>query len=722
MGNPQRRVNGRMADTDQLAIDDRLSFLRLDDAAKQRISGLQTTLTAALPAIVDDFYAFLRQQPQLSSMLGDDANLARLKNAQKAHWQDMFAGQFDANYVAKAVRVGKTHERVGLEPRWYMGGYCFILDRLLVELLSTRRHRASRLEDMRAVLRAVFLDMDLAVSAYIKSGEVTKLKSEMLILADTLDHVVEDSVGMIASQVDQMSESAQQLTGVAEAMHGTATSVGSAVSTTLENVGAVADTSERLQQRCVDIAREAGEAAALTDGAVSQADAASGSVRGLSDATARISEVVSLVEAIASQTRLLALNATIEAARAGEAGKGFAVVAAEVKNLSRQTEDAIKKISAQAEAIRRTTWETAAVVDEVTGKIRAVHAVAERVTGATHEQQTATTGISRASADAASHTRTVARQIEDLFGEVDKTNDTAQRVERLAAQVSTSIHDLQRRLTTILRGAGFGDRRSEPREAVAVRFQARFADLAFDGWTSDLSRCGTKLVANVNLAAGITGSIELADIGTVAAKVCGCSDNGLHLQFLQLEEATTRRIEALIEAGKRDDGIYSARVEATAQRVGQVLDDALRNGRIDVARLFSAQYEAVPGSDPQQFLAPFTALTDELLPAIQEEALTDPRVAFCAAVDRNGYLPTHNRKYSQPQRPGDSVWNLANCRNRRVFDDRAGLLAARNTQPLFIQAYPRDMGGGIIVVLKEFDAPIMVQGRHWGGLRMAVKP
>jgi hypothetical protein len=68
----------------------------------------------------------------------------------------------------------------------------------------------------------------------------------------------------------------------------------------------------------------------------------------------------------------------------------------------------------------------------------------------------------------------------------------------------------------------------------------------------------------------------------------------------------------------------------------------------------------------------FVALTDRLLPPIQEPVLElDPRIVFCAAVDRNGYLPTHNRKFSHPQ-SRDPVWNAANCRNRRIFDDRVG--------------------------------------------------
>ncbi len=86
-----------------------------------------------------------------------------------------------------------------------------------------------------------------------------------------------------------------------------------------------------------------------------------------------------------------------------------------------------------------------------------------------------------------------------------------------------------------------------------------------------------------------------------------------------------------------------------------------------------------------------------------------------------GYLPTHNRVYSEPQRPGQRDWNTAHSRNRRVFADRAGLAAARSTRPFLLQAYRRDMGGGQFVRLKEADAPITIKGRHWGALRLAYK-
>ena len=73
------------------------------------------------------------------------------------------------------------------------------------------------------------------------------------------------------------------------------------------------------------------------------------------------------------------------------------------------------------------------------------------------------------------------------------------------------------------------------------------------------------------------------------------------------------------------------------------------------------------------------------------------------------------------QRAGDPVWNAANARNKRIFDDRAGITAARSTRPFVVQAYARDMGGGKIVMMQEVDAPIRIFGRHWGGLRTAYK-
>jgi methyl-accepting chemotaxis protein len=195
----------------------------------------------------------------------------------------------------------------------------------------------------------------------------------------------------------------------------------------------------------------------------------------------------------------------------------------------------------------------------------------------------------------------------------------------------------------------------------------------------------------------------------------------------------SRRIDSLVKTSQelveyiagsavqaKDSRLITAAQE-TAAAVAAAFEKALTDGAISLEALFDTEYRPVPGSDPLQHLTRFTTLTDRLLPALQEPVLqVDPRIVFCAAVDRNGYLPTHNRTFSKPLSP-DPVWNAANCRNRRIFNDRTGLSAGQNTKRFLVQTYRRDMGGGSFALMKDVSAPIRVRGRHWGGLRIGVK-
>ena len=162
-------------------------------------------------------------------------------------------------------------------------------------------------------------------------------------------------------------------------------------------------------------------------------------------------------------------------------------------------------------------------------------------------------------------------------------------------------------------------------------------------------------------------------------------------------------------------------VQAAARKISALFETAIARGDISESDLFDRTYQPVPNTDPPQHMARFTTFTDNVLPAVQEPLLKlDPRVVFCAAVDTNGYLPTHNLKFSQPQ-GSDPAWNAANSRNRRLFTDRTGLGAARNTEAFLLQTYRRDMGNGMFAMMKDVSAPIYVKGRHWGGVRIGYK-
>lgn len=161
--------------------------------------------------------------------------------------------------------------------------------------------------------------------------------------------------------------------------------------------------------------------------------------------------------------------------------------------------------------------------------------------------------------------------------------------------------------------------------------------------------------------------------------------------------------------------------EETAGRIGALFEEAIASGRIREQDLFDFTYTPLPGTNPEQVMAKFTDLTDRLLPDIQEPLVKQHKaMVFCAAVDKNGYLPTHNLVFSQKQ-GSDPIWNASNCRNRRIFNDPVGLGAGQNTAGRLLQTYRRDMGGGSFVLMKDASCSISVKGKHWGGFRIGYK-
>jgi methyl-accepting chemotaxis protein len=162
-------------------------------------------------------------------------------------------------------------------------------------------------------------------------------------------------------------------------------------------------------------------------------------------------------------------------------------------------------------------------------------------------------------------------------------------------------------------------------------------------------------------------------------------------------------------------------VQENAARVASILEQAIDAGTLTMEALFDENYKPVPGTLPEQCVTRFSDPADRLLGTCLDTVLAvSDRVVFCNATDRNGYFPTHNTKYRHPQRPGETQWNAANSRNRRMFNDRVGLGAGRNREPFLLQAYRRDMGG-TFELMKDVSAPIVVKGRHWGGLRIAYR-
>lgn len=304
----------------------------------------------------------------------------------------------------------------------------------------------------------------------------------------------------------------------------------------------------------------------------------------------------------------------------------------------------------------------------------------------------------------------------------------AEAINELSKQTSGAAHDV--RESTLSLQDAIGDLRSDAH---------RMSDSAHQV-LQDAAHVDEALVQiNQDVRAAATGAERLTDTVISVAEAVGqfapacdglkhaltATAHGVHSANQSAEEIvdiSEHAVQVSVELGGGNaDAALIEIVQDRATQIGALFEDALTRGQITEQALFDHSYRPIPGTRPQQVMAPFTAFTDRVLPPVQEPVLDlHERIIFCAAVDVNGYLPTHNTAFSAPQSE-DEVWNAAHCRHRRIFDDRVGLKSGQNTAPFLMQTYRRDMGGGQHVLMKDVSAPIIVRGRHWGGFRMGVK-
>ena len=480
----------------------------------------------------------------------------------------------------------------------------------------------------------------------------------------------------------------------------------------------VAGATEEIARSSSDIESQVRVAGELNDQAAEAALAASTSVDKLKASSADIGEIVALISNIAKQTNLLALNATIEAARAGPAGRGFAVVAAEVKALSVQTSKATEDIRRKIDMLQADAARSIEAVSRIVSANRAVRPVFSNIVGAVEHQASATGGLSRIASENSQFIGVVAngaaeiqRSATDATAHAGSVGRSGDDVVRLAARLKT-------RCVIFLRLTEIGDRRRH--ERLPCEFAVTL-DNGLSGHTADISENGAliRLSEPRPLAAGTVLGADIDTIGACRLRIVNSSPLGLHCAFETLGDAARAALTGELARIRNENREFIDCAIAGAATIGAAFEDAVTRGVVSLDDVFDNDYVPIPGTEPQQHRNRFVDVLDTILPPIQEPMLArDPRMVFCAAVDRNGYLPVHNLVYSKPQRPGDVLWNATHSRNRRIFDDRAGLAAGRVVRPYLIQNYPRNMGDRT-VMMWEIDAPIRVFGKHWGGLRTA---